>query len=143
MKISMQQSKQRLALLWFIGAGCLMALLILQTMLGKYSGQERDAWGWFLPNIMPVLSLIVSVFIVDAKNKDEVQDTIERFYFRFAYGLSLAYLLTITATILIEPFTQYPPLKLLNLSNIWLGAFQGLVAASVGIFFTKTDKRNK
>lgn len=143
MKLPMRTSKQKLAMLWFIGSGSLLLLLAIQTLLGKYNSQEQEVWGWFLPNIMPTLSLIVSVFVVDAKRTNGPKETIDRFYFRFVYGLSLVYLMMLATTILIEPFTAYPPLELMTLSSIWLGAFQGLVAASVGIFFSKSEKEEQ
>ena len=41
-------------------------LLIAQSYGGAYGDTDvSDVWKWFLPTIMPTLSLMVGVFVVD------------------------------------------------------------------------------
>ena len=64
----------------------------------------------------------------------------DRFVFRLSFALSLTYLVVAALTVLMQPFAAVPPLELMKQSNLWLGPFQGLVAASLGAFFVKTEE---
>ncbi len=135
----MRTCKVRLATLWLIASGIAFLLLVLQTIFGKYDGQTDVAWGWLLPSVMPTLSLIVGVLVVDSKSERSAQRTADRFMFRVAFGLSTAYLLVVLTIILAQPLTQLPALELMRESNLYLGPLQGLVAAALGAFFIKSE----
>jgi hypothetical protein len=135
----MLRCKRRLATVWFALSGVIFLLLVVQTVMGHYGSKATDAWGWFLPNVMPTLSLIVAVLVLDQMGKSVHTRTADRFLFRLAIGLSCAYLLLILLSILIQPFAPLPPLELMQQSNLWLGPLQGLVAAALGAFFVKAD----
>jgi len=140
MQISMTKCKRRLAMLWFFGSGLLFFLLFFQTILGHYGEKANEAWGWLLPTIMPTLSLIVSVFVIDVLGKGVKIKRVNRFIFRLSFSLSAVYLLVVSLTILLEPFTSLSPLELMEQANkLWLGVFQGLVSASIGVFFFKRE----
>ena len=136
--LPMARCKRRLATVWFILSGLIFLLLVVQTVMGRYGDGATDAWGWFLPNVMPTLSLIVAVLVLDQMGKGARTGTADRFLFRLAISLSAAYLLLILLSILIQPFAALPPLQLMQQSNLWLGPLQGLVAGALGAFFIKT-----
>ena len=141
MSTSLGACKKSLTKIWFLGAGILFALIFFQTIFGKYSGQEEEAWSWFLPTVMPTLSLMIGVLIADAKSgffKDERK--VDSFLFKLARSLSITYFVVVLLTILVQPYTTVDALELLVRSNLWLGPLQGLVAASLGAFFIKMDK---
>ena len=56
-----------------------------------------------------------------------------------ALTLSVFYLLAVISTILFGPvaaaFANIGPLELMGASQLWLAPLQGLVAASLGVFF--------
>jgi hypothetical protein len=131
--------KRWLAGLWFIAAGILFFIFIFQTLLDHYGARTRDAWGWFLPTISPTLSLILSVLVMDALGKGMKTEKTSIFIFCLSFGLSLAYLVAVGATIFIQPFIKSPPVELMEMSNIFLGPFQGFVSASLGVFFVKGE----
>ncbi len=135
MKLSMYQCKRRLAALWFIGAGAVFFVVFLQTAFGHYGEKVTEVWSWVLPTVMPTLSLVLGVLVVDALGKGISITRIDDFLFRLTFGLSLAYLLAVLLIFLLQPFTRVPPLQLMQQSNLWLGPFQGLVAAGLGAFF--------
>ena len=139
MRISMAKSKKRIATLWFIGAGFLFFLVLMQTILGKYGDTVDEAWGWLLATFMPTLSLIIGVLVLDAFGKGVKTRTVDRFIFRLTFGLSTAYLLAVALTILLSPFSPSLPLELMQQSSLWLSPFQGLVCASIGIFFVRGE----
>ena len=49
--------------------------------------------------------------------------------------LSLAYLLVLAATILLQPFSPMNPIELFTASNYWLTPIQGLVVAAIGVLY--------
>lgn len=135
MRISWTICRRALARVWFIGAGVLFAILLAQTFGDRYGANANAAWEWFLPTVLPTLSLIIGVLTVDALKQHAKLQTVDRFFFRLSLGLSVAYLLTVGVTLLAQPFTSFPALELMAQSNLWLGPFQGLVTASLGVFF--------
>ena len=139
MRVPMRTCQRRLATLWLVACGIAFLLLVLQTIFGKYDGQADAAWGWLLPSVMPTLSLIIGVLVVDSQGVASAQRTADRFMFRVAFGLSAAYLLVVLTIILAHPLTQLPALELMRQSNLYLGPLQGLVAAALGAFFIKTE----
>lgn len=138
MKVSMKKCKKKLAVLWFSGASILLAIFILQTNFGHYGDKAKEAWSWLLPSILPTLSLIIIVLVMDTLGKGVKTENVDRFMFRLSFYLSFAYLSIIFLIILTQPFASMTPLELMNQSNIYLGPFQGLVSASLGAFYVKT-----
>ena len=137
MKVSMKQCKKRLAMVWLIGAGFLFFIVLVQTLLGRYGDNTSEVWGWTLPTIMPTLSLIIGVLVMDALGKGYEIDEIDAFLFRMTFGISIFYLFAVLLVIFIQPFSSLPPLVLMSQSNFWLAPFQGIVAATMGAFFVK------
>jgi hypothetical protein len=123
-----------LAAIWFAGAGVLFFLLILQTIFKHYGDRAGDVWSWFLPMIMPTLSLIIGVLVWDGLGQS-TQTRADSFVYWFAGGLSLVYLIALGLTFFLSPFSPWTPLELMKQSSLYLGPFQGLVAASLGAFF--------
>jgi len=140
MKVSTLKCKKRLAVLWFSGSIVLFIVLLLQSIFGHYGNKVSDAWGWLLPNIMPTLSLIIGVLIIDGFSKKK-GEKVDKFFFKLSFFLSLMYIILICLSIFIQPFTRLSSLELLKLSNLWLGPFQGLVSASIGAFFVKSENK--
>lgn len=138
-RISVSACQRRLATVWFLGGGTVFAILVVQTLNQHYGDQARDAWGWFLPTVMPILTLIVSATAV---TKAESQATVDRSVFYISFGLSLFYLLLVIATIAYQIFTTLKPsemIELMKTSNLWLGPVQGLLGISLGVFFGKRE----
>lgn len=135
-KFDMLTCKRSLGTAWLAGAGALFVVVMAQSLMGRYGESMQDAWGWFLPNIMPTLSLIVGVLAVSAKETQAV----DAFVFRLAYWLSVFYLLTLATAILVSPLVSQDPLPAMKSANIWLGPLQGLASAALGRFFVKKGK---
>ena len=137
MQVPMDKCKRRLGTLWFVGAGLVFFLLLFQSLLGHYGENVEEPWGWFLPTILPTLSLIIGVLVMDALGKGIKTMMVDRFMFRLALGLSAAYLVVVSLTILMQPFSALNPVDLMKQSNLWLGPIQGLVSAAIGAFFVQ------
>jgi hypothetical protein len=139
-KISARVCRKRLAILWITGGLFLFFVLILQSVFGRFGDRIEDAWSWFLPTLMPTLSLILGVLTLDATSGGDGGKLMDRFFFRLAFWLSALYLLVVGMTLFLQPFTQTPLLELMHRSNLWLGPLQGLAAAVLGIFFVKGER---
>ena len=138
--ISVVICKKRLTIVWFVGAGIIFAIVLLQSVFGRYAEHTTDAWSWFLPTVMPALSLIIGVLVADAMRGTICDRRIDPFMFRLTFSLSIAYFVIVLATILLQPFAPGPPLALLAMSNLWLGPFQGLVIGALGAFFVRAEQ---
>lgn len=127
-------ARARLLALWSLSGLLLICLMIARTIGNKFGHLTNDAWSWFLPTILPTLSLMISVSI--AQQADDLQSS--TFLYRLAFLLSVFYLVLVLFTILNPVEDQFQnPLELMKLSNLWLGPVQGLVAATLGVFFVR------
>src|SRR5438045_2813502 len=142
MMLPMVTCKKRLTILWFIGAGLVFSIVLMQTLLNHFGDLASDAWAWLLPAIMPTLSLMASVWATDALGKGSQTESVDRFVFYLAFMLSAGYLLTVAVTILVQPLvgvTAQDSIAVMHRSSFLLGPLQGLVVASLGIFFVKKN----
>lgn len=141
----------RLALVWFPLGGILITLLIAQSLAGVYGDELQRVWGWALPNFVPTLALMVSVFAADALNQQAGNSIqVRRNFYILAIGLSIFYLAIFSLSILVQPLMQllnpgasadvHARIVLMEKSNIWLGPIQGLVIASIGVLFFLREK---
>ena len=139
-KVPARRCRIWLARVWFSGAGLVFIILVVQSMMGSvYGDKVEEAWGWFLPTIMPTLSMIIGVLVLSVQSK--VPDRqVDKFVFDLTIWLSAIYLTAVAATIFAQPVVKASPLELMTRSNLWLGPMQGLVAAALGAFFAGEEK---
>lgn len=136
-RLPLSLCQRRLALLWIAASIGLFLLLIGQSVLGKYGTGSERAWAWFLPTVLPTLSLIVGALVASAK-KSVQGETVDGFAYRVSFGLSVFYLVLVGTVPLVQPLTTRTPLELMALSNLWLGPVHGLVALSLGVYFVSS-----
>jgi hypothetical protein len=138
--MSVRTSMWRLAIIWFVAAGFLFVILVGQSLTGYYEPRTEDAWGWFLPTVMPTLSLIVGALVADYRKAAVAGPGAPKQQagplFWLGAGLSVFYLLLVALSILLQPLlAETSPLTLMQRSNLWLGPLQGLCVAALGFFF--------
>ena len=147
--VPLERVRWQLGTTWFIGAGFLFAVLIVQSLAGVYEDSVQAVWGWLLPNIVPTLSLMIGVFAGAALSDHAQTDTmrVRAPFTRLAVGLSIFHLLAVAATIAAFPFLgqisgpDARAMSLFETSNLWLGPLQGIVAAVIGaLFFSRNSK---
>jgi hypothetical protein len=127
---------------WFTGAAFTFILILLQTLFGKFGGEEKRAWSWYLPTVMPTLSLIIGALVTDRRSEPSADARrVDPFLYRLAMSLSATYFLVMLGPVMAQPFTDVTILEVLDLSSLWLGPLQGLVAASLGAFFIRREAR--
>ncbi|MBT9541338.1 hypothetical protein [Thiobacillus sp.] len=138
MNLTMHTARKRLAVVWFAGAGvCFVVLLFISFF--SADADPTGLWDWFLPAIVPNLSLIIGV-LVYAHRQTQSDTRIDPFLYRLAYWLSLLYVLLLLLPLLFFPLTGKPLPELLTISRLWLAAVQGLATGVMGAFFVRQDK---
>lgn len=133
-QVEVGSARAGLARVWLFGAAAIAALLIAQTVAGKFGGQAARAWGWFLPTVLPTLTVILTAWF--AAGDESKAQAVDAGVYRMAFGLSLAYVALVALTLLAQPLSSQSPLEFMTTSNLWLGPFQGLVGLGIGRFFT-------
>lgn len=138
-RITMKAARQRLALLWLGGAG-LCVLVLIAMSIRALEGRQVQVWGWFLPTVLPTLTLILSTFAVTVRDRlPKVLSNrarVDSFVFRLAFGISAFYLALVFFAIVGWQLTAYEdPVDAFVLSNLWLGPLQGIAASTIGWFF--------
>ena len=134
-KVATRECRKKLAVVWLLLGGFLMLLVITQSLMGKFGEDLRDVWSWFLPALLPTLSLIVSALVVDlSTGVGRASRKVDRFLYRLALWLSVVYLLIVAAPLLIQPILAVPNLELIKKTDLWLGPVQGLLGVVLGVF---------
>jgi hypothetical protein len=137
--------RTQLARVWLVGGGGIFLILVVQSLLHVYGDLTQEAWGWFLPTLMPSLGMIVTVLTYTALDPLMTGSVVRKAFVPIALWLSIMYLLTVMLTILIQPFASRTPVEavgLMRTSNLWLGPFQGLVASALGVLFVSKQKKD-
>lgn len=137
--MTLTKSKWLFAGVWMAGAGLVFTILVVQSLVGRYGAQSQEAWAWYLPTVMPTLSLIIGVLVSDfrsAATDAQPMPVSAKGLLWLGLGLSVFYLLLVAITILAQPFLQdVSPIDLMHRSNLWLGPLQGLTAGVLAAFF--------
>lgn len=137
--MTLDRAKWRIAGIWLGGAGLVFLILVGQSLGGVYEPRTQDAWSWFLPTVMPTLSLMIGVLVADFRRhrpEDAEPRPVRPGLFWLAAGLSLVYLLLVALSILLQPLlSDTAPLDLMQRSSLWLGPLQGLTAGALAAFF--------
>lgn len=149
--LPLADARKKLALLWFPVSGAIFLMLVIQTFTGALGSRDQAVWGWALPNFLPTLALMGSVFAADAIDPVEGKvSVVRRFFFRLAFWMSAFYFLILLIVFLAPVFQQMaggaaatPDARFsaMERSNIFLGPLQGVVAALIGVLFTLKGKK--
>lgn len=134
MSLTVQTAKKRLALIWFGGAAVLFVFVFALSLNSPVAGA---VWSWFLPTVMPNLSLIVGVWVADTRAGNAPDQTGDPFMYWIAAGLSSFYLLLIVALFLSHPFAVQGLVAWLQASQLWLAAVQSLASLAMGAFYVQ------
>jgi len=140
-RISTKMCKRQLAALWFGASLFLFLVLVIQSSTGHYGDKDEVAWSWFLPTVMPTLSLIAGVLVLDATSGEKDEKKVDRFFFWLTFSVSGFYLIVIAVTVVLQVIPDNITWEdLMNRSGLWLGPLQGLATAFLGAFFIKGER---
>jgi len=138
-RIELDRARRFIAIVWFTGSGVCFALMIFQSIIGRFTGVAQEMWSWFTPTIVPTLSLIIGV-LASTASEDDSGRTVKKFFYHASLGLSLAYLIVLLVTMLLEPLAGLHNMDYFKFSNFWLAPMQGLVVAALGALFNSRKK---
>ncbi len=62
----LEDVRNQLTKLWMPGCGVPFLLLIGQSVMHVYDPKTQEVWSWFLPNILPSLSVMISTLALTA-----------------------------------------------------------------------------
>jgi hypothetical protein len=144
--VPLDEARMRLAWTWLIGAGSILILLVVQSLLHVYGDLTQEAWGWFLPTMMPTLGMIITVLTYTALDPISSASVVRRDFIQISVSLSVIYLVLVILTILIQPFAARSATErvdLMRTSNLWLGPVQGLVASALGVLFVSKQEKDR
>src|SRR5436853_5848 len=100
----LEEARSALFVIWTIGGGLALVILMLQSMFGRYGAQLQTVWSWFIPTVVPSISLMLGVLGATALvSKSTDPESVRRFFFQVARYLSFFYLCILLITIAIEP----------------------------------------
>jgi hypothetical protein len=140
-RIPLEDARNTLARIWLAGGGAAFLLLAVQSILGKYEGQMQEVWSWFVPTVLPTISLMLGVIGAGALAETTDEKWVKVSYYDISKYLSAFYLAILALTLLLQPFTDKPPMQLYTLTNYWMGPLQGMVVGVLGILFTSQEQK--
>jgi hypothetical protein len=137
--ISLAATRATLARVWLMGAGFSALILVVSSILRGRADAARETWSWFLPLVLPTIGLMVGVLGAAAMTQRR-ETYVRKSFVDIAFWMSVAYLVLLSLTILLEPFSPLRGAELHGMSNYWMGPFQSLVVAALGYLFTSEEK---
>ncbi|MCA3448211.1 MAG: hypothetical protein INF93_16110 [Rhodobacter sp.] len=146
--VTLESARWRLARIWF-GFGAIVLLVLIGQSIGNVYGEDMmRVWGWALPNFVPQLALMASVFAADAlKPVGRGIPRVRANFLALSTYASLFYLLVFFFTVVSPPLVlvlrglpEERPIDLLELSNLWLTPTQGIVIGLLGVLFFLKDE---
>jgi hypothetical protein len=136
----LRDCQMKLAILWLVGSALPLFSMLILTLRDYWGGKEQEAWGWLLPAVIPILTLIVGS--VAATGDQNVSRDVPKLTYRVALWLSFFYLFAVIFTLGMTPYDA-DHLKPLHKSSWMLGAIQGLIGTSMGVFFSSARSRTR
>jgi len=104
-QLLLENARWRLAVVWFCAGAVLFLILVIQSLGGVYGDQVQTAWGWALPNFLPTLAFMISVFAPDALLPYDGGggQMVRSNFYKLSMGLSIFYLAILIMALLAQP----------------------------------------
>lgn len=134
MSIPMINARKRLAKIWFCAFGAIF-LFVLAASIHEDGDRIASLWSWFLPAVVPTLSLIVGVVVAQRYGIGDQVKEVDSFLLNLATWLSVGYLALVFFSL---PLDLLDLLKLSS-THLYLAPAQGLVTTALGAFFVQKD----
>jgi hypothetical protein len=137
-RLDMRRCQRRLLALWggwsVIGLG---VVLVQTSPGGAYEANGGAVWDWFLPTVIPTLSLMLGTVLADARQPADDADppsTVDAVAYRVALWTSVLYLVLVLALLLM--YAQAPaPVDALRERSRLVSTIYSVVGIALGTFF--------
>ena len=123
-------SLSKIAIIWLIAVSLPVAVISVQTILGKYGDNVEVAWSWCMAQFAPVGALIGATFFGSASNAWKSKP-VSRFHHRLALGAVLMQGTSMLTVLAIEPALDLDVADLFIRSAPLLSLVQGCVVATL------------
>jgi hypothetical protein len=141
-RVSVVKSQRRLLIVWASLGGLGLIIVLIQTSpSGAYHSNASDVWEWFLPTVVPTVSLILGTLVAQARTP-EPDATVELFYYRLAVWSSAVYLALVVTLLLMYAQSPTPVADLKSTSRL-VTALYGVVGIALGTFFVSKKSADK
>lgn len=119
---------------WGWGLLLIVLMILMVNNASLFGGDSKAAWDWFVPNIVPTLTLVgAAAYRGNAPASDGEKPVL---LFVLTLVVSALYLAILTYT-LASTLYSVTPLKSLQSASLYLGVLQGMVTSFLGLFFIK------
>jgi uncharacterized integral membrane protein len=141
--MTVTKGKYMIGGLWLFGFVILFILMTVETIAGTVFGaRTQEAWEWLTPNVLPTVGLILGGYIADAQKSTASDDAANpaqnnAMLVVITFILSLLHLSILLFVIFVagNKTTIDETFHTLKAANLPLGAIQGLITLTIGIFF--------
>jgi hypothetical protein len=133
-KVSIVEGQQRLAILWGTGSFVGLLILVAETYGKVWGSLAPEAFGWFLPMVVPTLTLIVGSVVAEQTKDTPSTSKVTPLAFWVTFWVSAVYL-SFVALAVISAAWDDKPISVLKTSSLWLSPLQALVGGCIGVFF--------
>ena len=142
-RLDVRRCQRRLLALWAGVSVAAFAIVLVQT--GPGGAYERDAgavWDWFLPTIVPSLSLMLGTVLADARATpgDVPRVTVDALAYRIAFTTSVLYLLLVVALLLMYAQAASPGAALREQGRL-VSSLYAIVGLALGTFFVSRERK--
>lgn len=127
-------AKITLTYLWWVWGMLLFGLLIVFSLLPATQHLSTDALSWFLPNLLPVLTLVGAASYKEGQSTASQKRKPAGPLLPIAIGLSIAYLAALSACVAVL-FLSGKPVEAVQPTSLFLGPLQAAVTTFLGLFF--------
>lgn len=134
-----REAQNKLAMLWCFWGGFIFLMLFTYQLNGTFDdGDFLVAWKWFSAAVFPTPALIFSSIIASPSDKVNNSVVPTRIYY-LTLGFSVFYLIVLTVIVFSKSLqiSSTPTIEQMENSWTYLGLVNGLLSASMGIFFAK------
>lgn len=133
--------QRKLLLVWAVLGSTASIIVLVQTAPGGvYHTNASDVWDWFLPTLIPTLSLMVGTVAAEVRTPDP-DATVDDLAYRVALWASVLYLALVIGLLLAYAQSGTPVTDLKGSSKL-VSSVYGIVGVTLGTFFVskRTDK---
>lgn len=125
-----------LTYVWWVWGLLLFTIVIYFTMKADGADKAQQAWQWFLPNLMPVLSLVGAAAYQEGKMNEAGRVQRAGPMLAATLGISAFYLVVLSACTLQLVFSG-DPIAAVRPTGLFLGPLQAATTTFLGLFFVR------
>lgn len=139
--MTVQSARKSISWLWFVVGTSTLFLVAAQSIAGRFEPRTSEVWEWLLPNLMPTLMLVVSVFTFSPVRNAGVRKVSTPFVIA-AVVMSIGYLLLVLSPFVLPPILGTGPMEVIGTTQLFIGPIQGIVSGILGVFFVRAGQLN-